>query len=250
MRAQCNLPAGPNYKREAFLAGLAAAGYEIHHRIDKPEPCDILVIWNRPPAQEAEARKFEKAGARVVVTENGYLGKNWRGRKWFALAIDHHAGAGIWRDHGPSRWDSWGVELHDWKREGENLILAQRGIGEPGIASPRGWAQDVQKRIGGRIRKHPGIDMPQVSLEDDLKGVGAVVTWHSGGAIQALIWGHPVAYGFPQWIMARAASRLSQWEEGPWCNDYARLTALQRMAWAMWDAEEIRSGHAFKVLLS
>lgn len=250
MRAQCNLPEGPNYKRDAFVAGLKAAGYDLCPKISNPEPCDIVVIWNRPPSQEAEARRFEKAGARVVVAENGYLGKDWNGRKWFALAIGHHAGAGIWRDHGPSRWDSWGVELHDWKPEGETLILAQRGIGEPGIASPRGWAQDVQKRIGGRIRKHPGIMEPEATLEDDLKGVGPVVTWHSGAAIQALIWGHPVWYGFDRWIMADACAPIAAYGVSPFTGEPSRIAALQRMAWAMWDSEEIRSGHAFKVLLS
>lgn len=250
MRAQCNLPDGPNYKRDAFIAGLRNAGYDLTQKIANPEPCDVLVIWNRPSSQEAEARRFERAGARVVVAENGYLEKNWRGSKWFALAIGHHAGAGIWRDHGPSRWASWGVELHDWKPEGETLILAQRGIGEPGIASPRGWAQDVQKRIGGRIRKHPGASAPEVPLEDDLKGVGPVVTWHSAAAIQALIWGHPIWYGYQFWLMARAGNFIEYWPYGMPPQYDNREISLRRMAWAMWEAEEIRSGEAFRTLLS
>jgi len=249
LRAQCNLPDGPNYKRDAFVAGLKAAGYELCQKISNPEACDILVIWNRPASQEAEAKRFERAGARVVVAENGYLGKNWNGRKWFALAIGHHAGAGEWNDNGPSRWVSWGVQLQDWKPEGETLILAQRGIGEPGIASPRGWAQEVQQRIGGRIRKHPGINEPEVPLIDDLIGVGPVVTWHSAAAIQALILGHPVWYAFPRWLMAEACMSLNVWRSCILLNDL-REPVLERMAWAMWESEEIRSGEAFRTLLS
>lgn len=250
MRAQCNLPDGPNYKRDAFLAGLRAAGYEVCRKIDKPESCDILVIWNRPASQESEARKFEKAGARVVVAENGYLGKSYDGRKWFSLAIGHHSGAGTWNDHGPSRWASFGIDLQDWKTEGETLILAQRGIGEPGIASPPGWAQEVQKRIGGRIRRHPGTSDRAVPILEDLQGVGPVVTWHSGGAIQAIILGHPIWHGFARWLMAPAAMPLNQWGAAPKFSDADRVRSLERMAWAIWDSEEVCSGKALKVLLS
>lgn len=233
------------------MAGLKAAGYDLCQKISNPEACDILTIWNRPPSQEAEARRFEKAGARVVVAENGYLGKDWNGRKWFALAIGHHAGGGIWREHGRSRWDSWGVNLHDWKPDGETLILAQRGIGEPGIASPRGWAQLAQREIGGRVRAHPGISDSAIPLWDDLVDVGPVFTWHSGAAIQAMIWGHPVYCDFPRWIMAKAAFSFSQWGyAAPSVYSFDRLACLQRMAWAMWDAEEIRSGEAFRTLLA
>lgn len=248
MLAQCNLPDGPNYRRDVFLSGLKAAGYEAKRRVDHPKEGDILLIWNRRAQDEAEAKRFERTGGRVLVAENGYLGKDWHGQKWFSLAIGHHAGAGKWPQGGPERWASWSVDLHDWKTEGETLILAQRGIGEPGIASPRGWAQEVQQRIGGRIRKHPGIMQTEISLEDDLRSVGPVVTWHSGAAIQAMILGHPVWYGFPLWIMARAAQPTRLWGKKSWTNDEDRLRALENMAWAMWSSEEIRSGRAFEEL--
>lgn len=249
-RAQCWLPEGPNYRRECFLAGLQAVGLECVPRIERPGPGDVLVLWNRPPAREAEARRFEAAGARVLVVENGYLGKQWMGRKWFAMAWSHHAGAGRWPEGGPKRWDAWGVEMAPWRAGGgDTLILGQRGIGEPGVASPRGWAEVVQRTIGGRIRRHPGANAAPVSLQDDLADAASVVTWHSAGALHALLAGVPVWYGFDRWIGAGAALPLSEFGAEPRRDDAARLAMFQRMAWAMWDADEVRRGAALRSLM-
>lgn len=249
-RALCLLPEGPNYRRTCFLEGLGAAGLECVARLDRPEPGDVLVLWNRPPARESEAGRFEAAGARVLVVENGYLGKEWLGRKWFAMAWGHHAGAGIWPQGGADRWDGWGVQPSPWRAGGsETAILAQRGIGELGIAAPRGWAEQVQQRIGGRIRRHPGANVPPVALADDLAHASAVVTWHSGAALQALLLGVPVWTGFDKWIGAGAARALREFGGEPRRDDAARLAAFRRMAWAMWDSEEVRSGEAFRRLM-
>lgn len=247
MRAQCSLPDGPNYRRDVFLSGLRASGYAIERRVSSPQPGDILVIWNRSARDEAEARRFEKFGASVLVVENGYLGKNWRGVKWFAMGLGHHAGAGDWPKGGAQRWDALNVELFDWRHGGsETIILAQRGIGEPGIASPRGWAQQVQARIGGRIRAHPGMNAPAVPLEEDLQNASSVVTWHSAAAIKALIMGIPVWCAFPRWVCAGAARPLEEFGGEPKRDDTARLEALRSMAWANWTAEEVASGEAFE----
>lgn len=249
-RAQCWLPEGPNYRRECFLEGLKAAGVEWVRRVDRPEPGDFLLLWNRPPAREAEARRFEAVGARVLVVENGYLGKNWNGRKWFSIAWGHHAGAGRWPDGGPERWDSWGVEIDPWRAGGsDTLILAQRGIGELGVASPRGWAETVQRSIGGRIRRHPGAYVAPVSLADDLVSASSVVTWHSAAALHALLAGVPVWHAFDRWIGAGAARPLRDFGAEPRRDDAARLAMFRRMAWAMWDADEVRSGAAFRSLM-
>ena len=248
MRALCLLPDGPNYRKADFLAGLAVAGLKVVQELPNPGAGDVLILWTRGSWRDAEARRFEAAGATVLVAENGYMGKVWRDQKWFALAVGHHAGAGTWPDAGPQRWDGWGVELSPWRDGGTDIvILEQRGIGEPGIASPDRWAEKVQKRIGGRIRKHPGASIPAVSLRDDLANASCAVTWHSGAALQALLMGVPVFYDFPQWIGATAARPLAEFDKGPAHGD--RLTLFRKAAWAMWTAEEIRSGVAFETIL-
>ena len=246
-RALNALSAGPNYRAESFTRGLTAAGLQVVQELQRPGPGDVLLVWNRHGAKDAMARHFEQAGATVLVAENGYLGKVWQGKKWFALARGHHAGAGEWFPGGPERWDSWGAEISPWRDGGrEVIVLEQRGIGEPGVASPNGWANHVQARIGARIRAHPGAAMPAVSLVDDLKDARCVATWHSGAALHALLMGVPVFYGFPQWIGAGAARPLAEFNKGPAHGD--RLAMFRRLAWAMWTAEEIESGEPIRRL--
>lgn len=252
MRALCLLRETPHYRRDAFCSGLKAAGFQIVTHIPDPKPDDVLVIWNRYTGYAEHAGRFESAGARVLVAENGYLGKDWRGGHWYSLAIGHHAGAGKWVEGGPQRWDSWGVELLPWREGGrETLIFGQRGIGEEGIASPANWANEAQRLTGGRIRPHPGKEPPAVSLERDLWKVREVVTWHSGAALLALMAGVPVWYGFPDWIGAQAGLPLAQFGKVPAKRDDAdRLAMFRRLAWAMWEVDEIHSGAAIKHLLS
>ncbi len=240
-----------HYRADAFRAGLRAQGFEVVDELRDPSPDDVLLVWNRHGARNEQARRFEAAGARVIVAENGYLGKTWRGGKWFALSLDHHAGAGRWPDGGPQRWDSLGVELEPWKVGGtQTVVLAQRSIGEPGIASPWNWAESVAPRVHGRIRQHPGAEPARVTLRDDLADVGQVVTWASGAALLALVFGVPVFYAFPRWIGASAARPLSEFgTASPLRNDGARLAMFRRLAWAQWTVEEVESGEAFDHLL-
>lgn len=249
MRAQCLLPDGPNYRRADFLSGLRAAGYDVQQRVARPGPGDVLVIWNRPARHEMEARRFEQAGAAVLVCENGYLGKQWRGEKWFAIAEGHHAGAGRFPAGSRDRWDRWRVDAAPWRAGGsEVVVLAQRGIGEPGVASPPGWADRVARELGGRVRPHPGADAPPIALADDLAEAMCVVTWHSGAALQALLLGVPVFHGFSDWIGAGAGRPIAHWKLGPKRDDGARLAMFRRMAWAMWTAGEVRAGVPFVTL--
>lgn len=231
-----------HYRRVAFDEGLTRIGFRMVSSLPDPEPGDLLLIWNRYAGFNELAGHFERCGAKVLVTENGPMGKDWRGREWFSLALGHHAGAGSWIDAGPERWDSWGIELKPWQTgERLHLILGQRGIGEPGIASPDLWAEVTQKRIGGRIRRHPGLDHA-TSLEDELIGTGSVVTWNSGAALKALKLGVAVWYEFPQWIGTQAARPLSEWGAEPKRDDADRLAMFRRMAWSMFTLDEIRTG--------
>jgi hypothetical protein len=251
-RAVCLLRDSIHYRKDAFCQGLKANGYEILPALAKPGPGDLLVVWNRYAGYHETACAWERAGATVLVAENGYLGKDWRGGDWYSLALGHHAGAGRWHHGGDERWDSWGVELAPWRTGGsETLIFAQRGIGEPGIASPDHWAERMQKRIGGRIRPHPGKDAPAVPLLKDLENVQRVVTWHSAAALHSLIAGVPVWFDFDQWIGATAGQSMRAWGTlGDMRADGARLYMFRRLAWAMWTLDEIREGVAIAIVLS
>ncbi len=233
---------GPHYRRQAFRNGLERHGYSVNFEAPtKPKPDDVLVIWNRYAHFHKTACRFEAVGARVLVTENAYLGNEFCGDRWYAIARNHHNGAGWWPDGGPERWDRLNVELKPWRTVGhEVVVLPQRGIGPEGIAMPRGW------KAKGRVRRHPGTG-PCVPLERDLAQASAVVTWGSGAALKALLYGIPVYHDFPKWIGAAASARYREPLPAPFLGD--RLPMFRRLAWAQWRLSEIEDGTAMAALL-
>lgn len=253
MRAFLTLRAKPEYRRDAFAAGLEAAGYQVSNCVPHdPQPDDVLVIWNRYAHYDDLAKRFERKGAKVLVAENGYLGRDWGGNAWYSISGSRHNGAGHWPDGGPGRWDSWGVELSPWREQGGHvLVLLQRGIGVSPVAQPASWRQTVEGMLATnrpvKYRGHPGEKRPHGTLYDDLDGAHCVITWGSGAALKALAAGIPVFYGFEQWIGAPAGKPFTGKVEDPFLGD--RLPMFQRLAWAMWRLDEIENGDPFRGLL-
>lgn len=245
MRAYLLIREQPHYRRDAFAEGLRRIGYELHSTPPSaPRTTDVLCIWNRYGRYDYTALQFERAGAQVLVAENGYLGRDWREAHWYALSKNHHNGAGQWLPEDASRWDRWNVELRDWRHGGtETVVLATRHIGPQGVAEPQGWSQSVAQKLGARIRRHPG-ENACIPLERDLARAKSVITWGSGGALKALTLGIPVQYGFPQWIGAAGATPIGGNGRGD------RISMFRRLAWAMWTTDELRGGEPFKRLLS
>lgn len=244
MRAVILIRQGMSDRREMFAEGLRSLGYSIANG-GSPRPGDVLVTWNRYGPSDCAARQYEAAGASVIVAENGYMGKAWKGSAWFALSLGQHNGAGRWTVGGPKRWDSLGVELAPWRTGGDEVVvLPQRGIGPRGVAMPRDWPAARY----GRVRPHPGL-RACVPLEDDLARARCVVTWGSGAALKALAMGIPVFHAMPQWIGAPAALPLDRLGCEPKRDDADRLAMFRRLAWAMWRDSEIETGDAFRWLM-
>ncbi|MDW3204579.1 MAG: hypothetical protein R8L07_03470 [Alphaproteobacteria bacterium] len=255
MRAICLIRDLPAYRRDAFAAGLQAIGARV--RFDEAPPYgpdDVAVIWNRYGRAADLAWQVEQAGGRVLVCENGYLGREWRGGIWYAIALDQHNGGGRWFPGGPERWDSWKVDPAPWRDDeaGDLVFLPQRGIGVPPTAMPADFEKRLRGEIVGlgviRVRPHPG-EGPSRPLEEDLARARIVLTWGSGAALKALMMGIPVAYWFDRWIGGPAARPGRNGVDRPLRDDAARLSMFRRLAWAMWELEEVASGEPFRHLL-
>lgn len=251
MRAHVAVREAPLYRRDAFCDGLRSCGYEIGQIQDRPSRADLLLIWNRYGRGDALARRYEAAGATVVVAENGYCGREWNGGTWYSLALNWNAGAGRWPVGGPERAAMFHVE--PWRTGGDYaLVLAQRGIGTPPVAQSSGWHQRAAKllvEMGHRVevRGHPGAKQHNDTLYAQLDGAKFVVTWASGAAVKALLYGVPVYCGFNRWIGASVSRPFGRPLPEPFRGD--RSEFLTRLAWAQWSVEEIGSGHAFRHLL-
>jgi hypothetical protein len=256
-RAAVLLKETPHYRRDAFCAGMWVNGYSVTTTtIGDIRPDDVLVCWNRYAQARVEAQRFEAAGARVIVAENGFVGSDEHGRKLYQLALDYHNGAGRWPVGTEDRWSPLGIKLKPWRAGGAKiLILPQRIVGEDGVAMPKRpevWAPEVREQLRqytGRpieIRYHPGNVVPKPS--PDWANVHAVVTWGSTAGLKAICAGIPVCHLMPGWIGRTAASFGLEHIENPWMGD--RLPMLHRMSWAQWTVEEIASGEPFARLLA
>lgn len=251
-------PPSPHYRVPEFTAGLEAVGFKIIRTMPtRPNPDDLLVIWNRHGAQHEYAKRFERVGAKVLVVENGYIGGQDKFHQPFAMALAGHNGTGRWRIGGPERWSAWDIPLPAWRTSGDHiLIMPQRGIGPEGTRSPVGWVQRIAVQLKSltqrpiRVRKHPGARRFDVPLEPDLQNCHCVIIWGSGGGVKALVAGVPVFYQLPGWIGHPAAKKLASQAnlDDPYLGD--RTAFLRRLAWAQWRLSEIASGYAFDWLLS
>lgn len=252
MRAACLIRSQPFYRADAFQRGLRACGYQVQGApAHDPKSGDVLVIWNRYGGNEAIATRYEQAGAVVLVAENGYLGREWNGAAWYALARNHHNGGGAWYIGGEDRWAKHGTALKPWRTDGEHvLVLPQRGIGPQGVAMPKDWSARIHGRLRTerpiRVRPHPG-EGAAYPLEHDLRDAWCVVTWGSGAAIKAAVAGVPVFYDFPRWIGAGLGKPFAGDVED--CAYPDRERALGHVIWGQWRLDEIEAGVPFRVLL-
>lgn len=256
-RALITIKAAPHYRREAFEAGFKACGFTLVKRLDDPKPGDALVLWNLLPSTERAAEVFRKAGAAVIIAENGYLTPPGQ-TGMYAISRNRHNGAGTFPVGDDSRWRALGVPLKPWRADGKHiLVTAQRGIGDREMASPHGWHQKIAEklqRVTRRpivVRPHPGVHGRGRPLADDLRDAWAVVIWSSACGVKALVEGIPVWYAAPHWICASAATRFTRPEdiEEACIDDNARLQALERMAWGQWTHQEIATGKPLQGVL-
>lgn len=221
-------------RAKAFKQGLARLGYEVRQGITgSPGDSDLLVTWNRIGTADELANRY----SRVIVAENAAWGNDFLGQRWYSLANDLHNTRDRVPYRGQERWDRLGMELAPFRTEGETVILPQRGIGTRPVVMPRSWPQTAYAKHGGRIRQHPGRNACK-PLENDLAKAGRVITWGSGAAIKALIWGIPVTADYQDWIGQQDNTELG------------RTEMFRRLAWAQWRLEEIASGEAFACVLS
>jgi hypothetical protein len=255
--ASDTLHLGEHYQRYRFHKGMERLGYQIGIAPkQRPEPRDVLIIWNRHEINDRWAKLYENVGARVIVVENGYIGRDTTGKQLYAMALGHHLGAGTWKEGPEDRWSRLNVPLVDWRRDipanDRIVVLPQRGIGERGVTMAPGWTKNVVERLKKLtdrpifVRDHPGKTRTDPLL--DLKNAYCAVTWASGAGIKAICYGIPVFYELERWIGAPAAKFGLEELETPFLDD--RLPMLKRLAWSQFTSEEILSGEAMAWLLA
>lgn len=261
-RAWILIKAQPHYRRDAFESGLAKLGYAVQPINQIPRnvsPGDVIVSWNRTGSLDVMCSEASRRGAKVLIAENGYIGKDDKGQQLYALARDGHNGSGRFHvEPDEDRWGQLGIELKPWRDSGDHIVIfAQRGIGSPMMASPRGWELKMAEQLKTMTKRkvvvspHPGkpacSDGVTKGVQDLLRNAHAAVVWASARGVRALAEGIPVFYAAPHWIAAPAARYGLGVLEKPDLGD--RLPAFQRLAHAQWTLSELVSGEPFARLL-
>jgi hypothetical protein len=231
-----------------FAVGLARLGYEIA-QVPKQEPTrhDVLVLWNRLHTTDGHAKRYEAAGAKVVICENPWIGEGA-----YAICLGQHNGAGDWHIGTSSRWPVFGIDVGQWRTKGDHvLVIPQRGMGIPPVGMPRNWQLEVAETIHRMTDRPIRIRYPQFRedpLEPDFRDAHCTVIWGSGAGIKSIVAGIPVFYEMPSWIGGKAAKPLISVDnlEDPYLGD--RGPMLHDLSWAMWKTEEIERGEPFECL--
>ena len=241
--AYLNLRQGVPERRVAWHAGLTRCGFnvvdvETADAIRPKREADVLVSWNRHVDGGRAADRFEVAGCKVLITENATWGNGFMGGQWYTVCRGHHNVRGTFPIGDASRWDGLGADLAPFRRSiGRPVLLASRGIGPIAHRQPFGWPAMAARKYGARIRPHPGKYGTLEGLRMDLIDASSVITWGSGAAVLALIWG------------LRVQSHLRNWIGEQDNTEAGRLAMLRKLSWAQWRLDEISSGYAIDRLL-
>lgn len=217
-----------------------------------------MLFWNLNPTHYSMANAARAAGARVLVMENAYL--NFTDKPAYAIAEDGHNGSGTWHVGDPDRIDFFNIskQIKPWRGHAGRhiLVLEQRGIGRPDVASPKTLRPLVEASTARHnltkhkilYRQHPGrhAEPRLIPLETALAEAVCAITWNSQAATKALLLGIPVYALSKFYIMAQCAFKL---ETFPCPKEPDRWFPLVQLAWAQATLDEISSGLAFHRVL-
>ena len=254
----------PPYRSDAFAEGFEGMGFKVkmaHPAENSVKPEDVVVTWNLNPRYRAAAHEAKRAGAALVVAENGYIPARGTTEHYYALARDGHNGSGSWFVGEADRWAPLQRYSQPWQRnpDGHILICDQRGIGSELMKCPRPFYEplipklerifarhDKKRRPNFRLRAHPGRHKSNLTLAEDMQGARAVVTWASNAANEALLMGYPAFRVAPFHVNEATLTDLSLLPDPP---DTDREAGFKKLAWAQWALHEIGDGTAFRWLL-
>jgi hypothetical protein len=233
----------------AFAEGLHRHGWEVLIRPEH-EPCDLMVQWGI--RQQRFIRMQNTRKGQICILERAYLGDvTQRVSVSFGGQLN---GRATWRvpENDPSRWEKcWPELMKPWtpKEDGYVLVMGQvpmdMACRNVSIMSFGKRAMDAFRRQGFpvRFRQHPRVQTPERSLQEDLAGARAVVTWNSTSGVDAVLAGVPTVamdQGSMAWPVTGHELKLPPMPD--------RTSWGHRLAWCQWTKEEVASGYCWEVV--
>lgn len=249
--------------------GLSALGVDCQFDTPNPDRADICVTWNEYGARGTTAKMFREAGKLHLCLENGPHLKPGQ----CIIQIGGHNGPMYLRpDGGGDRADWLLGMMKPWKKPGSGiaLICGQRGGQYSPLAMPKEWPNKMAERLSflgfDRIlyRAHPersiSVPLPYFVIKTDttqpisydLPATDLVSVFSSMSAIHAVLRGIPATFSAERFIASEVVypdNAIVDLNDPMTLPFPDREPFFRKLAWNLWDLDEVASGEAFKMYL-
>jgi len=190
----------------------------------------------------------------VIVLETGYINRGDGINHHYAAGFNGLNGRADFRNRGMpgDRACLLGVDLKPWRKDGDHILLCGQVPWDASVdhIDFTAWLQETYLKINrGRlvkIRTHPALKDPGVSLEKHLKNCWAAVTFNSNAAVEAAIAGIPVFASDLGSMAWEIANKSLESIESPITPD--REQWLNDLAYTQWTPAEMANGEAWRHL--
>lgn len=186
-----------------------------------------------------------------VYADRGYFGATYNGdySGYFRVTRNRlqHDGSG---EYSPARWQQLDLQIQPWRKDGGHVLVCPPGevFSESiGGFKAAAWLASVQQQLARstdrevRIRNKPAAEAYR-TLQQDLQGCHALVTYMSNAAVEALLAGVPVFCLGPSAAQSMGKTDLAQIESPAYPDDRPRWAAA--LAANQWTLAELAAGAA------
>ena len=226
------------------------------------EWCDVSVNWGiyKKHLPYTETRQVihdwqEINGNKAIVIESGYIKRD----RYYSVGYGGLNGRADFnnKDCPPDRWKELGVDLKDYRSQGEHILLCGQVPWDASVqhVDYTQWCADTVEAIKNRtdrpivFRPHPkapigaklsGVKMSEASsIKEDFKNCWGVVAFNSNSLVEAAIEGLPV-FACDEGAMSLDISNSIIDLETP--KFYNREQWAYNLAYAQWTREEMARG--------
>lgn len=212
------------------------------------------VYWSLGFVYGPNIRRAKREGAPYIFTDmpywNRWMGNNRGTCHWRIIPRALHCN---WIEDRPGdRFQKLGIKLHDWRKNGNHILVCPSSISMENFHEIVGWTQrtvGTLKQYTDRpikIRQKPrklnrsGPMVADIPFEEDCKNAWAVVTSFSIAGVEAATLGVPV-FSHPEGPCAQLGNTDLSMIEQPTLAD--REPWVNTLAYYQYTEDEIRKGY-------
>lgn len=246
--------------------GAGVAPTAIEDWVYEKEPDKGLVL--RGIMKHKIMKRCWEDGRPFRYMDSGYFGnrpsaQNPNGWKWYHRIVDNDIQHGDIVMQSSDRWESLGIRIRPWRRDGRNIVIAMPD--EKAClfydTTPELWLQDIMKKLSGKTDRpiilRERVAAPNIRTRDTqssfdavLRGdTFAVITFNSVAAIEAVLAGIPAFVTAPTHAARPVANIDLTRINDPWYADPDMVYVWAcHLAYGQFHISELEDGTALALL--